>query len=122
MNIGDFGRILAESENDIHLDCRGLFRQHAESLMWMVVELVSINDGFATFDCGRFLIKAKPNVFHLLPSTPKHRVGERVQLRNSKGTATISSLQWHRVNREFVYFLNQNGRESSKWYFERDFI
>ena len=85
-------------------------------------ECVGVDGGYLILAYGKQRFRVRPQLFRKV-ARPSHRIGDVVQL-ESKGQivrGVVVKIQWHHQKNEPFFFIEKEGKPSSKRYWDSDF-
>ena len=94
-----------------------------ETFSYKVYECTDVTDEYITIKYGEKSYRVAKDLFGAVPN-PKYHIGQKVKAyrKNVLVDGIISDIMWHFDRNKHYYLITIDGRKSSNWYFEDDFV
>ena len=84
-----------------------------------IFKCISIDDKWCSVIYGEKTFKIDPVIYHIVPDL-KFYIGQSVWVKTKNSVGTIIDVFWHFKNEMPVYFINFEGKRSSRRYSESE--
>lgn len=86
-----------------------------------VFHCIGVDDEYMILQSAASQFRVKPENYKILDE-PKYQFNDQIETRDQDRVGTITEIEWHYKEKQFIYYISQEGIRKTRRYKEHELI